>query len=328
MPAKMLILSPRARSDLDSIYARLKAVSDIATAKRFIAALNDHLERIARTGHSGVPRNKISPDLRLVVHGNYNIYFRATSTETIVARVVHSARDVRRLSFHEDPAPPLPSGSPRPSAAAPATDRARLPLQVLVLPFRRHADGRIEYAIFKRGDFADDCWQGIAGGAEGEETAERAARREMLEEAGIPADAPLLPLDAVASVPASEFAARDRWGLDVYVVTERAFGVGLRDTETIVLSREHSEHRWLPYPEAARLLRWDSNKSALWKLNQRLTRRAPRVVGRNKAIAALRRSTRVACTAVVSVQCASNIAPYAPHHCAGDQPPSHARPLA
>lgn len=42
-----------------------------------------------------------------MVHGNYNIYFRVTPTETIIVRVLHSARDVRRFSFHEDPAPPL-----------------------------------------------------------------------------------------------------------------------------------------------------------------------------------------------------------------------------
>jgi plasmid stabilization system protein ParE len=87
----------------------LKTVSEPATAKRFIAKLNTRLERIARLGHSGVPRDKISPGLRLVVHGNYNIYFRVTPTETVIVRVLHSARDVRRLSFHEDPAPAMGS---------------------------------------------------------------------------------------------------------------------------------------------------------------------------------------------------------------------------
>jgi toxin ParE1/3/4 len=85
----------------------LKAVSDPATAKRYVAAVNVHLEQIARLGHSGSPRDDISPGLRIVVHGTYNIYFRVTRTETVIARVLHSARDLRRFSFHEDPAPPL-----------------------------------------------------------------------------------------------------------------------------------------------------------------------------------------------------------------------------
>jgi dihydroneopterin triphosphate diphosphatase len=149
---------------------------------------------------------------------------------------------------------------------------ARLPLQVLVLPFRRCADGTTEYAIFRRRDYSDDCWQGVAGGAEQGESAEQAARREMMEEAGIPVDAPLVPLDAMASVPASQFLERDSWGPNLYVVTERAFGVQVDNDQTIRLSSEHAEYRWVPYEEAARLLRWDSNRTALWELDERLRR--------------------------------------------------------
>jgi dATP pyrophosphohydrolase len=150
---------------------------------------------------------------------------------------------------------------------------ARAPLQVLVLPFRYAADGSIEYAIFRRGDYADACWQGVAGGAEQGESAAEAARREMREEAGIPSAAPLLPLDAKASVPATEFHERDQWGPGRYVVTEHAFGVLLEDGQAITLSSEHTEYRWLPYEGALELLRWASNRSALWKLNERLRRR-------------------------------------------------------
>ena len=91
----------------------MKTVSGTATATRYVANLRSHMERIARVGHSGVPRNNISPGLRLAVHGRYNIYFRVTPTETVIARVVHSARDLRRLSFHEDPAPPIRPSLPQ-----------------------------------------------------------------------------------------------------------------------------------------------------------------------------------------------------------------------
>ena len=148
----------------------------------------------------------------------------------------------------------------------------RAPLQVLVLPFRRHADAGIEYAVFRRADRVDDCWQGLAGGAETGETAEQAARREMREEAGIAADTPLIRLDAIASVPADHFEAHKLWGPGVYVVTERAFGVCVPQDCVITLSREHAAYRWLPYAEAAKLLTWDSNKTALWELNERLRR--------------------------------------------------------
>jgi len=49
-----------------------------------------------------VPRSSIRPGLRLAVHGRYNIYFRVAEGETIILHVVHSARDVGRLTFDHD----------------------------------------------------------------------------------------------------------------------------------------------------------------------------------------------------------------------------------
>ena len=92
-----------------AIRARI-ARDNPRAADRFVLQLYAHLEEVAKLGHSGVPRNDIDPGLRLAVHGNYNIYFRVTATETIIVRVLHSARDVRRFSFHEEPAPPWHSG--------------------------------------------------------------------------------------------------------------------------------------------------------------------------------------------------------------------------
>jgi dihydroneopterin triphosphate diphosphatase len=149
---------------------------------------------------------------------------------------------------------------------------ARVPIQVLVLPYRYVADGVVEYAILRRRDHVDACWQWVAGGVEKGESVEDAARREMKEEIGIPLGALLLPLDSQASVPAVEFRGRERWASDIYVVTEHAFGVRIEDGQSIVLSGEHSEYRWVPYAEAASLLRWDSNRTALWELNERLSR--------------------------------------------------------
>ncbi|HKD29894.1 MAG TPA: hypothetical protein VKC66_28780 [Xanthobacteraceae bacterium] len=82
--------------------------------------------------------------------------------------------------------------------------------------------------------------------------------RVAVEEAGIPVDAPLIRLDAVASVPASHFRDSYLWGPDLYVVTERAFGLRLDHRAAIILAREHTDYRWVAYAEAARLLRWDS----------------------------------------------------------------------
>jgi dATP pyrophosphohydrolase len=66
------------------------------------------------------------------------------------------------------------------------------------------------------------------------------------------------------------FGAHEEWGRDVYVVPEYCFGVDIKNQE-LILSSEHSELRWLPYDEARKTLTWDSNKIALWELNERIT---------------------------------------------------------
>jgi dATP pyrophosphohydrolase len=151
---------------------------------------------------------------------------------------------------------------------------SRAPTNVLVFPYRRPAAGVLEFAVFRRADA--DCWQGLAGGAEQGESAEEAARREVEEETGCAIADGWIFLDAMATVPANIFAARRTWGPEVYVVTEWAFGVELPPSAQVRLSAEHREVRWLPYAEAIALLRWDSNRTALWELNERLTARPRR----------------------------------------------------
>ena len=149
----------------------------------------------------------------------------------------------------------------------------RAPFQVLVLPYRRRPDGAYEFAVFRRADAG--IWQGLAGGGEDDETPAQAARREAFEEAGIPPDAPYRALDARASVPVTAFRDSHRWGEAVYVIPEHAFGVDAGD-HPVRLSAEHTEVRWVPGAEAQRLVRFDSNRVALWELDQKLRGLGPR----------------------------------------------------
>jgi dATP pyrophosphohydrolase len=152
----------------------------------------------------------------------------------------------------------------------------RAPFQVLVLPYRRRANGAYEFAVFRRADAA--IWQGLAGGGEDDESPAQAARREGLEEAGIPRDAPYRALDARASVPVIFFRESHHWGEAVYVIPEYAFGVDVGD-RPLRLTAEHAEVRWLSGAAAQRLVRFDSNRVALWELHQRLRGLGPRATG-------------------------------------------------
>jgi dATP pyrophosphohydrolase len=140
----------------------------------------------------------------------------------------------------------------------------RAQFQVLVIPFRSTALG-LEYAVLKRSD--SDYWQFVAGGGEEGESPMQAAERETAEEIGIAGD--LRSLDSQSSVPKDCFAAADSWGKDVYVIPEHCFAVPVID-EDIRLSSEHTECQWVSYEQACSLLKWSSNRIALWELNQRL----------------------------------------------------------
>ena len=150
--------------------------------------------------------------------------------------------------------------------------------QVLVIPYRIDANRQPQYLLFKRSDL--DVWQWIAGGGQDDEKPEQTARREALEEAGIPEDAHLIRLDSMASIPATHFADHYLWGTEVYVIPEYAFSIEVQNEE-VRLSHEHSESVWLDYETARGRLEWDSNRIALWELHSRLSaRHAKQVVGR------------------------------------------------
>lgn len=142
----------------------------------------------------------------------------------------------------------------------------RAPFQVLVIPFRRTARG-VQFAILNRSDA--NYWQFIAGGGKHSETPFQAAQRETEEEVGMPSDVVLMKLDSMATVPKDCFAAAESWGDHVYVIPEHCFAVEIGNSE-LKLSAEHTDFQWLEYEEAMQKLKWDSNRNALWELNERL----------------------------------------------------------
>jgi dATP pyrophosphohydrolase len=150
---------------------------------------------------------------------------------------------------------------------------ARAPFQILVYPYRHTSDDHFEYALFKRSDAG--WWQGIAGGGEDNETPLEAAKRETFEEAGLSQDSEFIQLDTMTSIRATGFRDSHLWGDQVYVIPQYCFGVSFKHYP-IVLSNEHNEYKWLKYVDAFELVKFDSNKTALWELDRKLNGRGPR----------------------------------------------------
>jgi len=139
----------------------------------------------------------------------------------------------------------------------------REPYQILSIPYRI-VDGTPLFCIFRRRD--SDYWQFIAGGGENGETPIEAAIRETREEIGVELKN-IKQLTCIAYVPAEVIAEskRQHWDKNTYVIPEYSFAFEC-DSEPL-LSNEHSEYKWLTYDEARKLLKWDSNKVAMYEID-------------------------------------------------------------
>ena len=142
----------------------------------------------------------------------------------------------------------------------------RKPKQVLVFLYRKNEDENYEYCIFYRNRLK--FWQGISGGVEDDESLIETVKREVYEETGVRVN-DIYQLSTVSSIPVVDVMGEFFWGNDVYVVPEYSFGVSLENYD-IHLSSEHKEYKWCLFEEAYEKLKFDSNKTALWELNQRL----------------------------------------------------------
>lgn len=142
----------------------------------------------------------------------------------------------------------------------------REPYQILAIPYRI-VDGTPLFCIFRRAD--GSYWQFIAGGGENGETPIEAAKRETIEEIGVKPNN-IKQLTCIAYVPAEVIAEsrRQHWDKNTYVIPEYSFAFEC-DLEPL-LSNEHTEYKWLTYDEARKLLKWDSNKVAMYEINCQL----------------------------------------------------------
>lgn len=141
---------------------------------------------------------------------------------------------------------------------------ARAPFQVLILLYRIE-NNRVEYCIFNRSDFSSGLWQFVSGGGEDDESKLDAAKRELLEETGLRYNDSLQTLKSTTSIPSNIFNEIVKNYPELYVVPEYSFAMEVHDE--INLSHEHTEYKWVDYESAIDLLKYDSNKTALYELS-------------------------------------------------------------
>lgn len=142
----------------------------------------------------------------------------------------------------------------------------RAGFQVLILGYLKGNENK--YLIMERSDMG--IWQFPSGGGENDESPEEAAIREMFEETGIKTEK-VTRLETVNSVPASCFKAYDHLK-DMYVIPEHIFATEL-EHEEVQLSSEHTAYKFMTFNECLKHLKYDSNKTALYEVNEKIKRK-------------------------------------------------------
>jgi toxin ParE1/3/4 len=94
---KSLVVSAKALADMEEI-ATFIALDNPVRARSFVTELRMKMNRIAEQPQSYRERNEWSPGLRSVLHGQYQILFRDFSSRVRIVRVLHGARDIRKLT--------------------------------------------------------------------------------------------------------------------------------------------------------------------------------------------------------------------------------------
>jgi plasmid stabilization system protein ParE len=89
---------PRAKFDLDEIWMTIASV-DFDRADRFIAKLENKISKLSKLPEIGSPRFELLSNMRILVEGNYLIFYAFDGNKVVVMNIVHGARDLSELDF-------------------------------------------------------------------------------------------------------------------------------------------------------------------------------------------------------------------------------------
>jgi toxin ParE1/3/4 len=67
-------------------------------ATRFLSRLEYRIRRVSTLPFSGAPRPQLAPDLRVIFHQKYAVYYLPYPGEIVVVRVLHGSRDVSSIA--------------------------------------------------------------------------------------------------------------------------------------------------------------------------------------------------------------------------------------
>lgn len=93
-----VVFSPAAEQDLEEIGDYI-ARDDPIRALSFVGEMRERCRNMAATPEAAPLREDILPGVRMIVHGNYLIFYRFNEHrhEVRIERILHGARDLHAL---------------------------------------------------------------------------------------------------------------------------------------------------------------------------------------------------------------------------------------
>jgi toxin ParE1/3/4 len=91
-------LTPAATEDLKEIWNHISQDS-VFQADRLLGRFSLKFDYLAIHSGMGRPRPELAADCRSYPLGKYCFYYKAADDGILVLRVLHSARDIRQISF-------------------------------------------------------------------------------------------------------------------------------------------------------------------------------------------------------------------------------------
>lgn len=144
----------------------------------------------------------------------------------------------------------------------------REPVQINVVMVTLSDDG-LKYLLLKRIERRGGFWQSITGAPELNETLPDAARRELFEETGFK-EGRLRSLAFSYSFPLDPKMWTATYRPEVINIDEHVYWVEIDGGGVPKLSDEHVESEWVDFDRCIEMLKWESNKTAVGILHQRL----------------------------------------------------------
>lgn len=93
---RRVVYAPEALIDLLKIQEHIEQ-SNPLRSETFVTELRAKAAKIAAFPFAYPPRYELAAGLRVAFHGHYQILFLATESRVEIARIVHGARDLRKM---------------------------------------------------------------------------------------------------------------------------------------------------------------------------------------------------------------------------------------